>query len=426
MKENILTNKDFSSLPISDEILKGLEDANYNFCTPVQEQTLAFSLNGKNVAGQAQTGTGKTAAFLIATFQYLLNTENGKDRVPRAIILAPTRELAIQIHDEARVLGRHTDFRTGLVYGGTGYKQQLKTVSEGVDILIGTPGRLIDFFKQKIFTLKHIQVLVIDEADRMFDLGFIRDVRYMLRNMSKADRRLNLLFSATLSYRVTELAYEHMDNPEIIRIDPEQVTAKQIDQSVYCPSNDQKIPLMVGLLRKIEPFRTIIFVNTKRSTEKLYASLIANGFSAGLISGDVPQPKRQLLLQKFQEDKISIVIATDIAARGLHIPQVTLVFNFDLPGNVEDYVHRIGRTARLGEKGQAISFACEDYAYSLPEIEEYIGESLPVQTISEDLLPPIEKAKRQPPRKSSTSAKYRKGKPDQRRRRPPKNKSAAK
>lgn len=390
MTEKHLTQKRFRSLPISDSILKGLNEAHYDYCTPIQEQTLPLSLTGKNVAGQAQTGTGKTAAFLIATFQYLLNANiDANPKAPRALILAPTRELAIQIYNEALKLGKYSDFRIGLVYGGTGYRQQIKIVTEGIDILIGTPGRLIDFYKQKLFTLKYIQVAVIDEADRMFDLGFIRDIRYLLRGMPKSDQRLNLLFSATLSYRVTELAYEHMDSPEIIHIEPEQVTAKEIEQTVYCPSTDQKVPLLIGILRKKTPFRSIIFINTKRDAEKVHGYLKTNGFASGLLSGDVPQPKRERLLEDFQNNKISILIATDIAARGLHIPQVSHIFNFDLPQNVEDYVHRVGRTARLGESGEAISFACEEYVYSLPEIENYIGEKLPIQQITNDLLPEI-------------------------------------
>ena len=396
-----LTQIKFQSFAISSQILKGLHEAQYQYCTPIQEKTLPISLTGKNVAGQAQTGTGKTAAFLVATFQYLLNSADGnKSQVPRALILAPTRELAIQIYDEALILGKYSEFRIGLVYGGTGYRQQLQTISDGVDIIIATPGRLIDYYKQKAFTLKHIQVAVIDEADRMFDLGFIADIRFLLRRMPPPEQRLNLLFSATLSYRVTELAYEHMDSPEIVRIEPEQITVKEVDQSIYCPSNDQKIRLLIGLLWKKAPSRGIIFVNTKRCAEKVYGFLKANEFSAGLLSGDVPQQKRQRLLERFRSADLAILIATDVAARGLHIPMVSHVFNYDLPTNEEDYVHRIGRTARLGERGEAISLACEEYVYSLPDIEDYIGEKITIAKITDDLLPTVKSPAGNRPRKA--------------------------
>ncbi len=386
MKNTHLTNTRFCNLELSDSILQGLSAAGFDFCTPIQDRALPLSLRGKDVAGQAQTGTGKTAAFLLATFQHLINDESEKIRNPRALILAPTRELAIQIHKDAVSLGKFLDVKMALIYGGIDYQKQLLTLKNAPDIIIGTPGRVIDFYRQQAFTLDHIQVTVMDEADRMFDLGFIKDIRYLLRRMPAPESRLNLLFSATLSYKVTELAYEHMYNPVLIRIETEEVTSKAISQRAYCPSNEQKLPLLVGLLQAFQPLRSIVFVNTKKSAENLNAYLNANGYRTSALSGDVPQEKRQRLLNDFQENRITLLIATDVAARGLHIPDVSHVFNYDLPQDVEDYVHRIGRTARFGAKGEAISFICEEYAYSMPDIEAYIGQKVPVEAISQELL----------------------------------------
>ncbi|MGR9053146.1 MAG: DEAD/DEAH box helicase [Gammaproteobacteria bacterium] len=386
MNTTHLTQTRFSNLELSDSILRGLKETGFTHCTPIQDRCLPLSLRDKDIAGQAQTGTGKTAAFLLATFQRLINDESDSIKNPRAVILAPTRELAIQIHKDALALGKHLGLRMALIYGGTDYKKQLDTIKSNVDIVIGTPGRIIDFYKQNAFTLDHVQVMVLDEADRMFDLGFIKDIRFLLRRMPPADKRLNMLFSATLSYRVMELAYEHMNQPVTVRIEPETVTAKAINQSAYCPSNEQKIPLLLGVLKKYAPQRSIVFVNTKRCAEQLNDYLNANGYATAVLSGDVPQEKRQRLLADFQENKMSMLIATDVAARGLHIADVSHVINYDLPQDVEDYVHRIGRTARFGASGEAISFICEEYAYSMPDIEAFIGQKVPVYPITGDLL----------------------------------------
>ncbi|MGZ8159448.1 MAG: DEAD/DEAH box helicase [Methylobacter sp.] len=423
MNNTHLTQIRFSNLELSDSILRSLKDAGFNHCTPIQRQALPLLLRGKDIAGQAQTGTGKTATFLLATFQYLINDaedDDAEDKTdeaidvekpavkavakskkinnPRAIILAPTRELAIQIHKDALQLGKHLNFKMALIYGGTDYQKQLDSLKANVDIIIGTPGRIIDFYKQNAFTLDNVKVTVMDEADRMFDLGFIKDIRYLLRRMPPPEQRLNMLFSATLSYKVTELAYEHMNNPVLIRIETEEVTSKAIQQSAFCPSNEQKIPLLVGILNQHQPQRSIIFVNTKRCAERLDDTLNANGYKTAALSGDVPQDKRQRLLSDFQENKITLLIATDVAARGLHIADVSHVFNYDLPQDVEDYVHRIGRTARFGASGVAISFICEEYAYSMPDIEEYIEQKIPVLPITDDLLAEIVKPERRPER----------------------------
>lgn len=380
-----LTETRFCNLELSNIILQGLAVAGFDRCTPIQNKALPILLRGRDIAGQAQTGTGKTATFLLATFQHLLNDEREVITRPRALILAPTRELAIQIHKDALLLSRYLNLKFALIYGGTDYQKQLHSLKGPVDVIIGTPGRVIDFYQQKALTLEHIQVMVLDEADRMFDLGFIKDIRFLLRRMPAPELRLNMLFSATLSYKVTELAYEHMHNPVLVKIDAER-TSKAIRQSAFCPANDQKLPLLFGLLHHYQPQRSIVFVNTKKCAEQLNAYLQVNGYKAAALSGDVPQEKRQRLLSDFQANQVTVLIATDVAARGLHIPDVSHVFNYDLPQDVEDYVHRIGRTARFGASGEAISFICEEYAYSMPDIEQYLGHKIPVSTLRPELL----------------------------------------
>jgi ATP-dependent RNA helicase RhlB len=369
--------------------MEGIRDAGFTVCTPIQAQTLPIALARRDVAGQAQTGTGKTAAFLVALYQSLLTHPPAQSRSPtsiRALVLAPTRELAVQIHHDAEILGKHTGLKQAVVYGGVDYEKQRRQLEEGVDVLIGTPGRLIDYFKQHVFDLRHAQALVLDEADRMFDLGFIADIRYLLRRLPPPEKRQSMLFSATLSYRVLELAYEHMNNPELVRIEPDKMTVDRVRQLMYYPSMEEKVPLLVGLLRQAEARRTMIFVNTKRMAERLESTLKANGFHAQALSGDVPQNKRLRFLRDFHNGDLAVLIATDVASRGLHIPDVSHVFNFDLPQDAADYVHRIGRTARAGAEGDAISFACEEFAVSLPEIEDYLGHKIPSASIAPEIL----------------------------------------
>jgi ATP-dependent RNA helicase RhlB len=395
-------NLKFASLDLPEELQEGIKQTGFTECTPIQAQTLPLALQGKDVAGQAQTGTGKTAAFLIATFNHLLRNPLPEDSPangnPRAIILAPTRELALQIHADCGSLGSATKLRCQVVFGGADYDKQRDKLESGVDVLIGTPGRFIDYFKQGVFNLKSVQVMVLDEADRMFDLGFIKDIRYVMRRLPPADQRLNLLFSATLSQKVLELAYEHMNDPESVQIEPEKVTADKVTQAVYFPGNHEKRRLLINLLREMGATRTMVFVNMKHEAEKVAHLLKANDFSAAAISGDVPQKKRMRMLESFQSGELSILIATDVASRGLHIDGVTHVVNYDLPHDCEDYVHRIGRTARAGASGDAISFACESYAQALPDIEKYIGFSIPVKPIREALLAEVINPK-MPPRK---------------------------
>ena len=412
MEKNHLTTIKFTSLGLTDSLQESLDDISFTYCTPIQAEILPLTLKGMDVAGQAQTGTGKTAAFLLATLHYLMETPVDEDQSgPWAIILAPTRELAIQIYKDAEILGKYTGLIFAAVYGGTGYDAQRRKLEQGVDVIIGTPGRLIDYYKQGVFNLKNIEVVVLDEADRMFDLGFIADIRYLLRRMPPPGQRINMLFSATLSMRVMELAYEHMNDPQTVKIEADQITADKVRQSLYHVASSDKIALLLGIMRRQEPTRTIIFVNTKRVAEQLEAYLLGNDLEAGVLSGDIPQNQRQRLLEHFQRGQLPILVATDVAARGLHIPSVSHVINFDLPQDQEDYVHRIGRTARIGASGDAISFACEEYVYSLPEIEDFIGQKIPVEPISDDLLidpkPPKRKARRKPSRRGDKTQRRR-------------------
>ena len=393
-----LSDLRFDALDIEARIQAGIRDAGFEFCTPIQASTLPIALKGHDVAGQAQTGTGKTAAFLIATYQKLLTHEAQGDgkKQPRAFMLAPTRELAIQIASDAEVLGKHTGLVVGLAFGGTDYEKQRTHIENGIDVLIGTPGRIIDYFKQGVFKLDQVEVAVLDEADRMFDLGFIKDIRYLLRRLPDPEKRLNMLFSATLSHRVMELAYEHMNEPELIRIEPDKVTADKVRQAIFYPSNEHKMPLLVGLIREMGEGRIMVFVNMKREAERVQSYLEANGIDAAAISGDVPQKKRMRMLLDFQEGKLPVLIGTDVASRGLHIPDVQYVINYDLPQDAEDYVHRIGRTARAGAAGDAISFGCETYAMSIPDIEDYIGHKIPVANYDASILPELTKPKYKP------------------------------
>ncbi len=400
MADNHLSELRFDSLALQDSVQAGIRDAGFEYCTPIQASTLPIALEPRDVAGQAQTGTGKTAAFLVAAFERLLASEPpaGEKKQPRAFMLAPTRELAVQIAKDAEQLGKHTGFKVGLAYGGTDYEKQRRIIEDGIDILIGTPGRIIDYFKQGVFKLDQVEVAVLDEADRMFDLGFIKDIRYLLRKLPDPDKRLNMLFSATLSQRVMELAYEHMNEPELIQIEPDKITADRVRQAIFFPSNEDKMPLLVGLIREIGEGRIMVFVNMKREAERVEAYLEANGLHAAAISGDVPQKKRMRMLMQFQAGELPVLIGTDVASRGLHIPDVQCVINYDLPQDSEDYVHRIGRTARAGASGDAISFGCETYAVSLPDIEAFIGHKIPVAKYDAALLPELIKPKPRPRR----------------------------
>jgi ATP-dependent RNA helicase RhlB len=389
MTDTHLSETRFKDLDIHPDVLKGVETLGFEFCTPIQAMALPIALQGKDVSGQAQTGTGKTAAFLIACLHRLLNSEpkkSSKKNPIRALVLAPTRELAIQIFEDGKPLAEHTGLKLGVAYGGTDYEKQRVHIEKGVDVLIGTPGRVIDYFKQGVFALDVLEVIILDEADRMFDLGFIADIRYVFHRMPPPAERLNMLFSATLSHRVSELAYEHMSEPEVIKIEAEAITADRIEEIAYMPSNEEKIPLLLGLLERAGEQKVVVFINTKHMAEKIEAWLAANKLKGSVLSGDVPQKKRERLLNDFKEGVTTILVATDVAARGLHIPDVSYVINFDLPGDAEDYVHRIGRTARAGASGTAISLICETFAMNIVDIEAFIEHSIPVEREIADLL----------------------------------------
>ncbi|MCE9787926.1 ATP-dependent RNA helicase RhlB [Shewanella chilikensis] len=389
MSETHLSQQKFAELPLHPEVIQALAENGFEYCTPIQALSLPVLLQGKDIAGQAQTGTGKTLAFLVATFNHLLSTDIPAERQlnqPRAIIMAPTRELAIQIAKDATLLSKHTKLKVGIVYGGEGYDAQRKVLDKGVDILIGTTGRIIDYVRQGVINLSAIQAVVLDEADRMFDLGFIKDIRFLFRRMPDAKDRLNMLFSATLSMKVQELAYDHMNDPVKVEIAPEEKTSKNIKEELFYPSMKDKIPLLLTLIEEDWPDKAIVFANTKHQCENLWGWLEGDGHRVGLLTGDVPQKKRLKILELFTKGDLDILVATDVAARGLHISDVSHVYNFDLPDDCEDYVHRIGRTGRAGAKGVSVSFACEEYALNLPAIEDYIKHSIPVTSYDAEAL----------------------------------------
>lgn len=393
----------FEELHIHEKVLEGIKAAGFTECTPVQALTLPDALNGKDIAAQAQTGTGKTAAFLISVFSRMLTVPPpGQGHSPRALVIAPTRELVLQIEAEAKLLGGSAGFRIVSAFGGIDYLKQRDDISKGVDMLIGTPGRLIDYLKQKVYSLRKTQFLVIDEADRMFDMGFISDLRFMLRRMSRYDKRQSMLFSATLSNRVLELCYEHMNVPVQFTVTPEKITVEQIKQEMYHVGKSEKFGLLLGILRREANGHYLIFCNTRAATERLEIYLNANGMPTAAITGGLPQNKRIKVLSRFRDGTLQTLVATDVASRGIHIDGVTHVINYDLPQDPEDYVHRIGRTARAGASGKAISLACEDYVHSLPDIEEYIRQSIPVMPITEEMIVTDYRRKRVYPRKKST------------------------
>ncbi len=400
MADTLLTDTFFEQFDLHPLLQQGIAHCGFTRCTPIQALTLPVALSGRDVAGQAQTGTGKTAAFLVTTFNRLLTGTAKPARRPedpRALVIAPTRELAIQIDKDARSIGSDLGLRIALIYGGVDYERQRQRLKDGCDIIIATPGRLIDYYKQHLFTLNAVEVMVVDEADRMFDLGFIKDIYFLFRRLPPREERQSLLFSATLSHRVLELAYEHMNEPEKMVVESEHITADRVRQRVYYPAREEKIPLLLNLLERSGTERCIVFVNTRAAVERVSDRLSRHGFRVAALSGDVPQKKRERLLGRFQSGEVEVLVATDVAARGLHIPNVSHVYNYDLPQDAEDYVHRIGRTARLGADGDAVSFACDRYAMGLPDIETFIGQKIPMVPITEDLLvPPPPRARTQP------------------------------
>jgi ATP-dependent RNA helicase RhlB len=382
---------EFDQLDVPDPVREGIRAAGFTVATPIQEAALPVALKGKDVAGQAQTGTGKTAAFLIATFTRLLRIPPRPDRgpgAPRALIIAPTRELVVQIDADARLLGQFTGLRSQLVFGGVDYNKQRDALRQPVDLLIGTPGRLIDYLKQRVWTTSHVEVLILDEADRMFDMGFIADIRWILRRLPPPEARQSFLFSATLSFRVLELTYEFMNNPAQITVSGAQVTVDEVEQILYHVGRHEKFELLLGLLREEQGSRILLFTNTREEARRLVDRLERNGHLARALTGDLDQRQRLRALAEFKDGTLPILVATDVASRGLHIPEVSHVYNWDLPQDAEDYVHRIGRTARAGARGKAISLVDEAGAFSLEAVERFIGQKIRVEWANDALYLP--------------------------------------
>ncbi|RLB75984.1 MAG: RNA helicase [Deltaproteobacteria bacterium] len=383
-KPKFLTKTLFKEFDLPDKVLAGLSDAGFTHCTPIQARVLPLSLTGRDVAGQAQTGTGKTAAFLVTIFTRLMSLPKPGNRLPYTMVIAPTRELAHQIYEEAMVLGDHTDFKMVEVVGGVDYTRQAELLREGADLVICTPGRIIDYFKQGIFKTSGIRMVVIDEADRLLDLGFAKDMRYILRNLPHYLKRQSMLFSATLSYRVMDLTYEYMNLPEFIAVAPEEITVDGIEQTLHHVGKDKKFSLLLGILMRETPHRCMIFVNTKAGVEWLTKKLKRNQWPAEGITGDLPQRRRFRIMEGFKKGRLKILVATDVASRGIHVEDVSHVINYDLPQDAENYIHRIGRTARAGKSGRAISLACEDYIYHLEPLEEMLKCKIPVVWAKDD------------------------------------------
>jgi len=373
---------EFKNFKLHPDLQKGVDEAGYITCMPVQEQVLSNAFGGQDLYVQSQTGTGKTAAFLIVIFQRLLTEEAIFKR--KALIMAPTRELAVQIENEAKILGKYLPIKTGCFYGGVGYTQQEKLLKENVQILVGTPGRVLDLNKSGLMNLMDISFLILDEADRMFDMGFYPDLRKLIKVVPPADRRQTMLFSATLNVWVKNLAWEYIKSPYEIEIKPEIVTVEEISQILYHVPSEDKMPLLLGILKREQPESAIIFCNTKKQTEIIAKRLKINGINCEFIIGDLPQSKRLKVIDDVKAGKTKTLVATDVAARGLDIENLTMVINYDLPVEAENYVHRIGRTARAGKTGKAVTLASEQDVYELPAIERYIGKKIPSSIAMQD------------------------------------------
>ena len=368
----------FESLALPEPLLKAVRDLGFVTMTEIQAGALPALLKGQDVAGQAQTGTGKTACFLLSTLDTLLKSPRPADGSPRAFMVAPTRELAIQIAKDCESFTTYTDITHTVVCGGLPWGSQAKKLEDGTDIVVGTPGRLLDMLRCGKMRLHRVEVVVIDEADRMFDMGFIDDLSALLRAVPPPHKRQAMLFSATLSYDVMRLASRWMNEPKRFDVQPDRMAADRIAQRLYHVSTREKASLLMGLMQSQQPVRTMIFVNRKVDGEALTWRLNQNGFSAVYLSGDLPQKKRLKIVEAMKAGQIPILVATDVASRGIHVDDVSHVFNYDLPQDAEDYIHRIGRTARAGATGTAITLACEDTVLALPSIEKLLGKPIPV------------------------------------------------
>lgn len=378
----------FNDIDIHDSVIDAIGKMGWKEPTPVQSLCLPFTVKGRHVAGFAQTGTGKTGVFLITTISHILKQKSKPDNNnsgPRALILVPTRELAIQICHDAEELVKGLDITFLAVFGGVDYEKQAQRIKKGVDVIVATPGRLKDYHKKKIVSLENVEQFVCDEADRMFDMGFIEDIEFFMSNLSINTQKL--LFSATTNEQVKELAFEYLEKPEYISVNPEIITPENISQKVIICEAIQKVKVLIGILQREQPTCSIIFTNTKIVADWLHYKLTKNSFDADVITGDLPQKKRIALIKKIKRGEIKALIATDVASRGLHISDVSHVVNFDLPDEPANYIHRIGRTARAGAKGAAYSFVCEDYGHNLVAIQELLGDiKLDCSWFDEDFL----------------------------------------
>lgn len=374
----------FDILNLHPDILKGINEVGFEQCTPIQEQSLPECLAGKDVIAQSQTGSGKTAVFLLTVFSRAMAAGPSATGQPRALVMVPTRELATQVIDDAVKLGKYLPFRSVAIYGGVEYDKQVQALKKGVELVVATPGRMIDLYKSKTLSLDSIEIFVIDEADRMFDMGFAPDIMYIAGRLPKNKPRQTMLFSATIDSNVRRLASRYMlPDPVMIEIEPEQVTVNTIDQKVLYVSNEEKLSMLLSLLKRPDVERCIIFTNMKRTAEMLGWKLEANGLPAKVLTGDLSQERRQKVIEAMKAGKLKMLVATDVAARGLHIEGITHVINYDLPDDAANYVHRIGRTARAGKSGKAYSLACEDHVLNLPEIEKYIERKLEAEWIED-------------------------------------------
>lgn len=374
----------FTEFSLHESLLQGIEGAGYVDCTPVQEQVLKSSLEGRDLYVQSQTGTGKTAAYLTSVIQELLT--RGESAGKKALVMVPTRELAVQVQEEAQKLAKFTSLKCASFYGGVGYDKQVASLKKGVDIMIGTPGRVIDLNHGNQMDLSSVAFLVIDEADRMFDMGFYPDLRTLIKVLPSSEQRQTMLFSATLNSYVKNLAWEYTRNPAEITIAAENITVDEIAQELFHVSSDDKMKLLLGIISHEKPESLIVFCNTKKSCEIVAKRLKMNGFESEFIIGDLPQKKRLTIMDKFKAGTIKCLVATDVAARGIDVNDLAMVINYDLPNEAENYVHRIGRTARAGKSGKAFTFCSEQDVYSLPPIERYIEKSIPSCVADESMF----------------------------------------
>jgi len=383
----LFSDLSFSDVDLPEELLEAIDDLGFEKLTRVQEEVLPLSLEGRDIVAQAQTGSGKTAAYLLTLFARMMRQERRSEiQNPRALIIAPTRELAVQIASDAEKLAAHINYSVHVVFGGIDYKKQQNRFASGVDLLIGTPGRLIDYHRKGAYSLRDTEMVVVDECDRLFDMGFAEDLRWLLHRLPYTDKRQSLMFTATLSRRVMQLGWREMNNPAEIVINREQLTPDTVHQELYHVAAHEKLSLLLGLLKREGGERIMIFLNTKHAARRLVEDLRRHGYVARGLTGDVMQTKRLKVLDDFRDGNLPILVATDVASRGLHIDGVTHVINFDLPQDAEDYVHRIGRTARVGAEGKAFTLACDDYVYSLDAVHKYIGYEIPVCFAPEELF----------------------------------------